>query len=82
MAMQQVAGDAWTPELAERTARELGIALRPAHWLVLGCARELSAAGIRPELAVLARASGLSVETIALMFPDAARSIGWIADVG
>lgn len=83
MAVEQVVGDAWTPDLAERTARELGMALRPSHWHVVGCARELWAArGIAPDLALLARTTGLSTEAIRSLFPDAEHTIAWIAGVG
>lgn len=71
--------DAWTPEVAEQTARALGIVLRPAHWHVLGCARELWAAGITPDLPRLARATGLMPEQVDALFPDATRTIETIA---
>lgn len=77
-----VGSDVWTPELAERTARELGVVLRPSHWQVLAWARELFAArGRSPDLRALSRTTGLSVGAIRALFPDAERSIGRIAGV-
>ncbi len=82
MRAAHVVSDRWTPDLAEQTARELGINLRPAHWHVLGCARELFAEhGMAPDLWVLGQATGLSPAALSALFPDAEHSIGWIAGV-
>ncbi|MBI2391881.1 MAG: TusE/DsrC/DsvC family sulfur relay protein [Deltaproteobacteria bacterium] len=71
--------DAWTPALAEREAAALGVALGPAHWHVLGCARELRAAqGAVPSVEALARTTGLSLETIRALFHDPERDIARI----
>lgn len=72
--------DAWTPALAEREAAALGLTLGPAHWHVLGCARELRASrGAAPSLDTLARTTGLSLETIGALFRDPERDIVRIA---
>jgi len=83
MRIPEVVSDAWTPDAAERMAHELGIALRPAHWHVIGCARELRASlGSIPDFSLLARVTGLSIDAICSLFPGAERTVAWIAGLG
>lgn len=77
-----IAWDAWSPDLAERSASALGILLSPSHWHVIGCARELWASrGRTPELTAVSSATGLGTEAINVLFPDAERSLVAIAGV-
>ena len=57
-------------EGAARDARERGLRLTAAHWLVLCRAREECLSGLRvPDVAALARAAGLAPAEIELLFP-------------
>jgi sulfur relay (sulfurtransferase) DsrC/TusE family protein len=60
----------WTPEIAERIARECGLeALGPRHWRVLLCCREVAAReGLVPDLAAVARSADLPLAELDRLF--------------
>lgn len=60
----------WTPEIAERVARESGLeVLSPRHWRVLLCCREAAAReGLVPDLATVARLAGLPMVELDRLF--------------
>lgn len=67
--------DAWTPDIGEAIARELGIRLGALHWRVISGAREEHAAhGRPPSLRAIAAAAGVTQETIHALFPHPARA--------
>lgn len=60
----------WTPEIAERIARESGLgALGPRHWRVVLCCRETVAReGLAPDLPAVARLTGLPLVELDRLF--------------
>ncbi len=69
-------GPDWTPDSAAAAARRHGIHLTPAHWQILGCAREecLRTRHL-PDASVLARRTGVARAEIEALFPGGARRV-------
>ena len=65
--------DAWTRELAEQVATELGVApLTEAHWTLIDWARaDFAATGVSPNVRRLGKGSGVGTKTIYQLFPRA-----------
>ena len=66
-------GPDWTPDSAAAAARRHGIHLTPAHWQILGCAREecLRTQHL-PDTCALAERTGLARDEIEALFPGGA----------
>ena len=74
-------GPDWTPDSAAGAARRHGIHLTPAHWQILGCAREecLRTQHL-PDTCTLAERTGVARDEIEALFPgDACEVIAEIA---
>lgn len=68
--------DAWTPDIGEAIAHELGFALGPLHWRVINFAREEHASrGRRPTLPQIAASTGVPLRTLHALFPHATSAI-------
>ena len=62
----------WTPQLAERLARSLGVTLTERHYQLIEFARnEYSATGASPNIRRLSLGSGISTKELYQMFPRA-----------
>ena len=77
-ALREPASAEWSPEVAEAIARRASLALGPAHWNVLGCARELwVTAGRAPGLARIAACTGTSAAELARLFTADTEAVIW-----
>lgn len=60
----------WTPEIGEAAAKELGLALTPAHWKVIDFARKDTAErGESPGPRRIASGAGVSIKDLYALFP-------------
>ena len=60
----------WTPDVAEAIAEEVGIALTPAHWKILGFCREDAAReGQAPGLRRISKVLGVPTRDLYSFFP-------------
>lgn len=66
-------GPDWTPDTAAEAARRHGIHLTPAHWQILGCAREecLRTQHL-PDACALSETTGVARDEIEALFPGGA----------
>ncbi len=60
----------WTPSVGEAIAAELGISLKPDHWVVINFAREdFAGSGKSPGLRRISGNTGVAIKQIYKMFP-------------
>ncbi|MBZ0274906.1 MAG: TusE/DsrC/DsvC family sulfur relay protein [Anaerolineae bacterium] len=62
--------NAWTPEIAEAIAANLGITLTPRHWVVINFARkEFTEKGEAPTLRRITKTTDVDTKEIYQLFP-------------